>query len=96
MSDEQLKAFLEAIKADSTLRMRLQAADHLDQVEAIASEAGYRLSKEALHMLQGPIPEEDLEHFVGATFVEASTVYLCGAQDITNQCTKGPNPYWDC
>ena len=44
MSEEQLKAFLEAVKADAGLREQLKAAGDADAVVAIAKEAGFVIS----------------------------------------------------
>ena len=40
MSEEQLKAFLEAVKADTGLQEKLKGATDSDSVMAIAKEAG--------------------------------------------------------
>ena len=40
MSEEQLKAFLEKVKADTSLQEKLKAAADADAVTAIAKEAG--------------------------------------------------------
>ena len=44
MSEEQLKAFLEAVKADEGLQEKLKAAADADAVTAIAKEAGFNVS----------------------------------------------------
>ncbi len=41
MSEEQLKAFLEAVKADAGLQEKLKAAADADAVVAIAKAAGF-------------------------------------------------------
>jgi len=45
MSEEQLKAFLKAVKRDATLEKRFQAAADLDAIVTIAQEAGFVISK---------------------------------------------------
>ena len=40
MSEEQLKAFLEKVKADTSLQEKLKGAADADTVLAIAKEAG--------------------------------------------------------
>ena len=40
MSEEQLKAFLEKVKGDTSLQEKLKAASDADAVVAIAKEAG--------------------------------------------------------
>ena len=41
MSEEQLKAFLEKVKDDTSLQEKLRAASDADAVAAIAKEAGF-------------------------------------------------------
>ena len=68
MSEEQLKAFLEAVKADATLKEKLNAAADADAVVAIAKAAGFMISAEDLQRSQGQeteISEEDLEGVAG-------------------------------
>ena len=45
MSEEQLKAFQAAVKADAGLREKLEGIGDLDAVVALAKEAGFDLSK---------------------------------------------------
>ena len=45
MSEEQLSAFLAAVKDDSGLQEKLKGAADLDAVVAIAQEAGFDVSK---------------------------------------------------
>lgn len=44
MSEEQLSAFLEAVKADAGLAEKLNSAANLDAAMAIAKAAGFDLS----------------------------------------------------
>ena len=44
MSEEQLKAFIEKVKADTSLHEQLKAAADTDAVLAIAKEAGFMIS----------------------------------------------------
>ena len=48
MSEEQLKAFLEAVKADAGLQDQLKAAGDVDAVVAIANGAGFVITAEEL------------------------------------------------
>ncbi len=48
MSDEQLRAFWEAVKADAGLQQKLQGVTEPDAVAAIAKEAGFAISGEML------------------------------------------------
>jgi predicted ribosomally synthesized peptide with nif11-like leader len=68
MSEEQLKAFLEAVKADAALQKKLQAATDANAAVAIAKEAGFVISAEAFKSdsdkrLQ--LSDEDLEGLAG-------------------------------
>ena len=61
MSEEQLKAFLEKVKADTSLQEKLKAASDADAVVAIAKEAGFSISADDLKKAQSEISEEELE-----------------------------------
>mgnify|MGYP006269381715 CR=1 FL=1 len=68
MSEEQLKAFLEAVKTDSALREKLQGVVEVDAVVAIAKEAGFSVLSESLRELQAQsleLSDEDLEGAAG-------------------------------
>jgi len=73
MSEEQLKAFLEAVKADAGLQGKLNAAADAYAVVAIAKEAGFVISAEKLaggwgqraQADQAEISEEGLEAVAG-------------------------------
>ncbi|KZR88718.1 Nif11-like leader peptide family RiPP precursor [Synechococcus sp. MIT S9508] len=74
MSEEQLKAFLEKVKADTILQEKLKAAADNDAVAAIAKDAGFSISaddlKNAPSILRRYAPsrelsEEELEGVAG-------------------------------
>ena len=65
MSEEQLKAFLEKVKADTSLQEKLKAAD-ADAVAAIAKEAGFSISADDLKA-QSELSDEELEGVAGGT-----------------------------
>lgn len=73
MSEEQLKAFMEAVKADAGLQEKLNAAaDSDDAVVAIAKESGFVISAELLQGFPGlerEFSEEDLEGVAGGGIV---------------------------
>ena len=52
MSEEQLKAFLEAVKADAGLQEKLNAAADADAVVAIAKEVGFMIFADELQWAQ--------------------------------------------
>ena len=66
MSEEQLKAFLEAVKADAGLQEQLKAAGDADAVAAIAKAAGFVISAvELQRRTQAEISENELECIIG-------------------------------
>ena len=65
MSEEQLKAFLEAVKADASLQEKLKAANDADAVIALAKAAGFAISADDLKKAQSEISEEELEGVAG-------------------------------
>ena len=67
MSEEQLKAFLEKVKADSSLQEKLKAAADADAVAAIAKEAGFSISVDDLTKAQSELSDQELESVAGGT-----------------------------
>ena len=65
MSEEQLNAFLEAVKADAGLQEKLKAASDADAVVAIAKSAGFVISAEEFKRAQSEVSEEELEGVAG-------------------------------
>ena len=65
MSEEQLKTFLEAVKADAGLQDKLKAASNADAVVAIAKAAGFVISADDLQKAQTEVSEADLEGLAG-------------------------------
>lgn len=64
MSEEQLKAFLEAVKGDAGLQEKLKAAENVDAVVAIAKAAGFVIFAEELQR-QAELSEKELEGVAG-------------------------------
>ena len=58
MSEEQLKAFLEAIKADTSLQEKLKAASDVDAAITIANEAGFSIAADDLKNAQSELSGE--------------------------------------
>ena len=52
MSEEQLKAFLEKVKADTSLQEKLNAAASPDGAVEIAKEAGFSITAEDIQSMQ--------------------------------------------
>ena len=65
MSEEQLKAFLDAVKADAGLQEKLKAAADVDAVVEIAKAAGFVISAEELQNAQAEVSEDELEGVAG-------------------------------
>ena len=69
MSEEQLKAFLEKVKSDSSLQEKLKAASDADAVVAIAKEAGFNISADELTKAQSTeLVDSELETVAGGGF----------------------------
>ncbi|QNI53010.1 nif11-like leader peptide domain protein [Synechococcus sp. BIOS-E4-1] len=66
MSEEQLEAFLEKVKADTNLQEKLKAAADSDAVLAIAKEAGFSISADDLKNAQSELSDDELEGAGGA------------------------------
>ena len=73
MSDERLKAFLEAVKADVGLQEKLKAASDADAVESIAKDAGFSISADDLAKTQFELSEEELEAVAGGNWCGGKT-----------------------
>ena len=65
MSEEQLKAFLEKVKGDTSLQEKLKAAADAEAVVAIAIEAGFGISADDLKSAQSETSDEELEGAAG-------------------------------
>ena len=65
MSEEQLKAFIEKVKGDTSLQEKLKAAADADAVAAIAKEAGFSISADDLTKAQSELSDEELEGLAG-------------------------------
>ena len=67
MSEEQLKAFLEKVKGDTSLQEKLKAAADVDAVVEIAKEGGFAISTEDLNAHHQDLSQRELESVAGAT-----------------------------
>ena len=76
MSEEQLKAFLEKVKADTSLQEKLKAAGDADAVVSIAKEAGFSISADDLTKAQSELSDEELDGVAGG-WPPASWNALC-------------------
>jgi predicted ribosomally synthesized peptide with nif11-like leader len=65
MSDEQLKAFLEHVKADAELQAKLNATENQEAVLEIAKNAGFSLEARHLETFYFEISDEELAEATG-------------------------------
>ena len=66
MSKEQLKAFLEKVKSDSSLQEKLKAAGSPEAVVEIAKAAGFAITAEDIQSMQSATVELSDEELEGA------------------------------
>ena len=78
MSEEQLKAFIEKVKADTSLQEKLKAAADVDAALAIAKDAGFSISAD---VVRTEISEEELEDVAGGGYFSFGGGCKC--------CTRG-------
>jgi len=79
MSEEQLKAFLEKVKADTSLQEKLKAAADSEEVAAIAKDAGFMVATDDLIKAQSELSEQDLEGVAGGNSINNTCNTLwCG------------------
>ena len=68
MSEEQLKAFMEAVKADKALQEKVKrAGNDSATVVAIAKAAGFVISAEELARAQAEVSEDELVSVAGGS-----------------------------
>ena len=65
MSEEQLKAFREKVKGDSSIQKKLNSASNPDAVVEIAKSAGFVISADDLNKAQMEVSDEELESAAG-------------------------------
>ena len=78
MSEEQLNAFLEKVKADTSLQEKLQAAASPEVAIEIAKEAGFSITA------------EDIQSMQSNGTIELSDKELDGAAGGWGSSTRGP------
>lgn len=74
MPKEQLKAFLEKVKGDTSLQEKLKATGNFDAVVAIANEEGFVITADNLQQAQSELSEQELESVTGGTFATTAWV----------------------
>ena len=78
MSEEQLKAFLEKVKANTTFKEKLNGAADADAVVEIAKEAGFSITSEDIQPMQSATVELSDEELGNA----AGGIRLCSCETI--------------
>ena len=87
MSEEQLKAFLEKVKGDTSLQEKLKAAASPEAAIEIAKEAGFAITAEDIQSMQSAtveLSDEELEGAAGGGIWEDWTKVARGVQDWLN------------
>ena len=79
MSEEQVKAFMEAVKANAGLQEKLNAAADADAVVAIAKEVGFVISADELKEAQARLLEDELVGIIGGANQFSTTTKLKGS-----------------
>ena len=74
MSEEQLNAFLEKVKADTSLQEKLNEAADADAVVEIAKEAGFSITAEDMQSSTAELSDEELEEAAGGRCIRRSAV----------------------
>lgn len=79
VSEEQLKVFIDAVKADQMLLAKLKSAQNIDTIVEIATEIGLSLGSKDIHYIaEKCISDQDLETVNGGL--------MCGG------CSMGVSP----
>ena len=65
MSEEQLKAFWEAVQADTSLQEKLRATTDADSIASIAKEAGFEITAEEVEEALSELSEDQLKGVAG-------------------------------
>jgi len=65
MSEEQLKAFWEAVQADTSLQEKLRDKPDADSIASIAKEAGFEITADELKKAQSELSDEQLDGVAG-------------------------------
>ena len=77
MSEEQLKAFLEKVKLDTSLQNKLKAATDADGVVEIAKASGFVISADDVKKAQSEVSDAELEAAAGGTIPILTTCATC-------------------
>jgi predicted ribosomally synthesized peptide with nif11-like leader len=90
MSEEQLKVFLEIVKADTSLQKKLKGAADVDAVVAISKAAGSSISADDLTKAQSELSDEELEDVSGGISIIGVCELVCQNQIPNRTLTQIP------
>ena len=93
MSEEQLKAFLEKVKADTSLQEKLNGAADADAVVEIAKDAGFSITAEDIQSMQSAtveLSDEELEGVAGGMMCLGGDAGLVGCVFAGILAGRGP------
>ena len=78
MTEEQLKAFLEKVKSDTSLQEKLKAAASPEAAIEIAKDAGFAITAEDIQSVQSvELSDEELEGAAGGNVVTWGVWIYC-------------------
>ena len=77
MSEEQLKAFWEAVQADTSLQEKLRAATDADSIASIAKEAGFEITADEVKEAQSELSEDQLSSLELGKVAAGGATLLC-------------------
>ena len=80
MSEEQLKAFLEKVKTDTSLQEKLKAAASPEAAIEIAKAAGYSITADDIQTQPVELTDDELEGTAGG---RATARRACGKSNCT-------------
>ena len=90
MSEEQLKAFLEKVKGDTSLQEKLKAAASPEAALQIAKDAGFAITAEDIQSAPEELSDEELEGAAGGQNCQ-TTVVKVGIGCIAPVFPKAPD-----
>ena len=86
MSEEQLKAFLEIVKLDDSLQVRIKQSSNVDQFVTLAKELGYIFSVDDLKaLIDEALSDDDLNEVRGGRGGNAETNVMTLFMNLRNK-----------
>ena len=103
MSEEQLNAFLEKVKGDTTLQEKLNGAADADAVAEIAKKAGFSITSKDIRSMQSAneLSDAELEGAAGGCGRGTRDTHLARGCGPLDQCQRtaldgGTTTQWWC